>query len=492
MVHTDHQPLVQLTTKPLCEVSPRLQQLLLKVTQYNFNTVYLKHDGVPAADCLSQNVQVESALEDKTINVTVAAVSMFQEGKINQIKHETTKDLTLVKFAKMVQTGWPDQHTEIDPDLHAYWIHRWNLSIVDGVIMNGTRIIIPWSLQEEYLKCLHTGHFGVSKCKGRAKSTVYWPGIDKDITNLIGRCDTCRQVQHAPSSYDEHSVEACYPSHIFCSDIANVNGKPNFVVVDYYSFFIYERPMPDLSSETLILALKTIFSKSGVPNILITDNGRQYCSKEFKEFSLEWSFVHKTSSPHYPKGNSYAERAVDVVKEIYSKCKDDFLLGLLVHQSTPLLYSNNAKSPAQLFLGHKIATNIQYIPFGTAALMQHLRDNHDHVCRFDPDDGYSCYVRINLNENAWQKGLVVRKMIGVPDSYIVEVDGQRYCHNKCDLTLSPLDANNDDDDESNSDNHHANHDVPMATAVMPTLCPRPQLKFPKLPVQATQQKDFNL
>ena len=117
------------------------------------------------------------------------------------------------------------------------------------------------------------------------------------------------------------------------------------VVVDYYSFFIYERPMPDMSSETIILALKAIFSESGVPNILITDHGRQYCSEEFKEFSLEWSFVHKTSSTYYPKGNSFAGRAVDVVKEIYSKCKHDFLLGLLVHWSTPLLYPN-AKSPA--------------------------------------------------------------------------------------------------------------------------------------------------
>ena len=40
--------------------------------------------------------------------------------------------------------------------------------------------------------------------------------------------------------------------------------------------------------------------------------------------------------------------------------------------------------------------------------------------------------------------------------------------------------------------HHDDHDVPMATGVMPTLHPRPQLKFPKLPVQATQQKDFNI
>ena len=82
-----------------------------------------------------------------------------------------------------------------------------------------------------------------------------------------------------------------------------------------------------------------------------------------------------------------------------------------------------------------------------------------------------------------------KKVIGVPDSYVVEVDGHRYCHNKCDLTLSPPDNN---DDESDSDNHHADQNVPIATAVMPTLRPRLQLKFPKLPVQATQQKDFNL
>ena len=87
----------------------------------------------------------------------------------------------------------------------------------------------------------------------------------------------------------------------------------------------------------------------------------------------------------------------------------------------------------------------------------------------------------------WGKGLVVRKVIGVPDSYVVEVDGRRYHCNKYDLALSPP-----DDNDSVSDNYHADHNVPKARAVMPTLCSRPQLKFPKLPVQATQQKDFNL
>ena len=60
------------------------------------------------------------------------------------------------------------------------------------------------------------------------------------------------------------------------------------------------------------------------------------------------------------------------------KCKDDFLLGLLVHHATPLLYSGNTKSPAELFPGRKIVTNIPYILLGTAALMQHPDRSDDH------------------------------------------------------------------------------------------------------------------
>ena len=86
VVQTDHQPLVQLTKKPLCEVSPRLQRLLLKVTQYRFKTIYVEHNNVPVADCPSHNVKAGSALEDESINITIAAISMFQEGKISQIR----------------------------------------------------------------------------------------------------------------------------------------------------------------------------------------------------------------------------------------------------------------------------------------------------------------------------------------------------------------------------------------------------------------------
>ena len=103
VVQTDHQPLVQLTKKP--EISPRLQCLLLKVTQYSFSTVYVKHKGVPIADYLSRNVTIDTAKEDESLNITIAAISLSQEGKLHQIKWEIAKDIT-VSEASPCDSKW--------------------------------------------------------------------------------------------------------------------------------------------------------------------------------------------------------------------------------------------------------------------------------------------------------------------------------------------------------------------------------------------------
>ena len=196
---------------------------------------------------------------------------------------------------------------DLDADLHAFWIHRFNMHITNGIIMNSTRIVVPQSLQQEYLQCLHMGHLGISKCQARAKTTVFWPNIDQDISQLIARCEVCHENQHAPPSYNEHSVEAHFPSHIYWADLCDIEGKVHIVCVDYFSFFIWEQALPDMQSDTVILGLKMIFSENGSPEILITDNGRGFIFEDFKQFAMEWSFVHKMSSPCYPKGNAHAE-----------------------------------------------------------------------------------------------------------------------------------------------------------------------------------------
>ena len=70
------------------------------------------------------------------------------------IKWETAKDILLVKLAHVIQNGWPVQRSDLDQELYVFWIHRLNLSIVYGIIMNGTHIVIPKSQQKPVIQVI--------------------------------------------------------------------------------------------------------------------------------------------------------------------------------------------------------------------------------------------------------------------------------------------------------------------------------------------------
>ena len=102
----------------------------------------------------------------------------FQDGKLQDICHQTLLDPQLVKLARVIQNGWSESHGDLDADLHTFCLHRFSMHIVNGIIMNGTRIVVPRSSQQEYLQCLLLRHQGISKCRARAKTTVFWSNID--------------------------------------------------------------------------------------------------------------------------------------------------------------------------------------------------------------------------------------------------------------------------------------------------------------------------
>ena len=171
-------PLVQLSINPLAELIPRLQHLFLRVNQYKYTVKYVRQTGVTIADCLSHIVSQNTAEDNETLNLHVTALTTFQDGKLQDICHQTLADPQLIKLARVIQNGWGENHGDLDANLHAFWIHRFNLHIANVIIMNGTRIVVPWSLQQEYLQCLYMGHLGISKSPARAKTTVFWPNID--------------------------------------------------------------------------------------------------------------------------------------------------------------------------------------------------------------------------------------------------------------------------------------------------------------------------
>ena len=142
-VHMDHQPLVQLSIKPHVELCPRLQHLFLRVNQYKYTVKYVRQTGVMIADCLSRIVCQNTAEYNETFNLHVTALTMFQDGKLQDIHHQTLTDTQLVKLARVIQNGWGESCRDLDADLHAFWIQKFNMHITNGIIMNGTRIVVP-------------------------------------------------------------------------------------------------------------------------------------------------------------------------------------------------------------------------------------------------------------------------------------------------------------------------------------------------------------
>ncbi len=104
--------------------------------------------------------------------------------------------------------------------------------------------------------------------------------------------------------------------------------------------------------------IKGIVARHGIPEILVSDNGSQYTSSEFMEFTKAYKIKHVTSSPGHSSANGEAERAVQTIKDLWETSKDRDA-ALLMYRSTPL---ENGASPAELSMSRKLRNFVPILP----------------------------------------------------------------------------------------------------------------------------------
>ena len=79
------------------------------------------------------------------------------------------------------------------------------------------------------------------------------------------------------------------------------------------------------TSAAVIKALKSVFSRHGIPETVRSDNGPQYSSQEFARFASSYEFNHVTSSPRFPQSNGQVERTVQTVKRLPKRSNEPYL-----------------------------------------------------------------------------------------------------------------------------------------------------------------------
>ena len=110
-----------------------------------------------------------------------------------------------------------------------------------------------------------------------------------------------------------------------------------------------------------------------------------------------------------------------------------------MHRSTPLVYMKSKLSLAELFLGCRLASNLPIIHHSNPELVAECQPLDDpsrtREVNFEPGD--NVWVCLSPIENTWKQGVVICSVVGVPHSFVVEINGQQYRRNKCDITFSP-------------------------------------------------------
>ena len=153
-------------------------------------------------------------------------------------------------------------------------------------------------------------------------------------------------------------MPSSYPWQRLNSNLFEFKSHEYLILSDQYSKFPVIRKLTSTSPQAIVTHLKSIFAEHGIPAQPVTDNGPQYSSQEFKDFTESYGIEHHlTSSHHYPQPNGSSELMVQTAKNILTKCDEeggDPYLALLSCTVTPI--DHHLKSPAELVTDRRFRT----------------------------------------------------------------------------------------------------------------------------------------
>ncbi|XP_042143350.1 uncharacterized protein K02A2.6-like [Ixodes scapularis] len=254
--------------------------------------------------------------------------------------------------------------------------------------------------------------------KELARSYVWWPEVDADIEYRVRSCDTCQQQQSLPGPAPLHPWSwPTRPWQRLHLDFAGpFQGRHFLVSVDSHSKWPEVFVMNSTSAEATIEKLRELFSHFGLPDVVVSDNGPQFCSQEFQIFLRENGVRHVRTAPYHPSSNGLAERFIRTLKEALRKEMPGRPLSrrlasfLLAYRNTP--HATTLQSPAELLLGRRLTTRLDRLRPSAEETVHRKQDvlqvkhsgKHRH---FVPGD--KVYVKNFRPGERWLHGVVMAR-----------------------------------------------------------------------------------
>ena len=148
IVETDHNPLLGIVSKPLAEVSPRLQRMLLRCLRYQFKLIYKPGKDMTLADALSRAPTPALYAEHDELTEEQAAVVVHQTiptpvGR-ERCRSAKAQDPTMQAIKNFIHIGWPQNRKAVPDPFKPFWNVRYDLTEKDGIIIKGSQAVLQY------------------------------------------------------------------------------------------------------------------------------------------------------------------------------------------------------------------------------------------------------------------------------------------------------------------------------------------------------------
>jgi transposase InsO family protein len=440
ILKTDHKPLERLlgskSQLPKLAAS-RLARWAMTLSMYDYDIQYHAAGLNTPADVLSRfpvdpaggSVAEMMGVHSNLLHLKLQDITVSKR----ELQQKTITDPVLAQVVANMERGWPVNTASLPKELHTFFEKRAELSLEENMLLWRGRIVVPVSLQTTMLQLLHEGHPGISAMRDLAKFYAWWPHIDDDIEHQVASCSACQQGRSKEPEVPLFSWSV--PSEPWSRIHIDFAGPfENFmwlVIIDAYTKWIEVIKMKSTTTAATCDKLREVFARLGIPRVLVSDNGPQLTSDEFKQFCKSNSIHHICSTPYHPKTNGLAERAVRTFKERMSAAKGSADLNtclarfLLSCRNTP--QKSTGRPPAEIMFGRRLRTRLDLLKPDVRARMDaaNFRQQRDHdrstVPRsFGPGD--PVWV-MNNSTSGHQSGEIVRRT--GPLSYVVRIGEAR-------------------------------------------------------------------
>lgn len=278
---TDHKPLELIWNNPRSKSPACIERWGLRLQPYRLKVEYREGSENPADDMSHHPIQTH--LHNKSTRATKIAeeyINFITQNNtpkamtLDEIKHETLKDETLQRVSTLIRTNtWHTVTKDIVLKQYEHVKGELAVSHDNDIILRGSTIVIPPSLQNRALQIVHESHQGITKTKALLREKVWFPGKDRQAEEMVRNCLACQTT--TPETDTEPLQMSDLPCTVWQDFSADFYGPlPTgiylLVIVDEYSRYSVVEIIRSTSANTVIPAMDKVFSMFGIPKTLTT------------------------------------------------------------------------------------------------------------------------------------------------------------------------------------------------------------------------------